>query len=159
MFKNIIRLFLLTSLILTSLSACAAANKKVVLNQTDIHTDYAGVYITIVAAEDTDDGKILNAVWHNETLKSVTFDNRYTIEYNNGGVWESVLKKDFAVTEIAHVINSQSVYEKSYSTEFFKLSRDGEYRLKVDFYVTESENKVISGESYAIFTVSSLDEK
>ena len=48
-------------------------SKEIVLTDEDIHTDYAGVYLTLSSVDDSGEHKKLNAVWHNETFKEVTY--------------------------------------------------------------------------------------
>lgn len=108
-------------------------SKDIVLTDEDIHTDYAGVYLTLSSVDDSGEHKKLNAVWNNETFKEVTYGEGYKIEYLEDGEWKSVLKGEHIVSSIANVLKAKGTNEKSYSTELFDLSKEGTYRLISDF--------------------------
>ena len=108
-------------------------SKEIVLTDEDIHTDYAGVYLTLSSVDDSSEHKKLNAVWHNETFKEVTYGEGYKIEYLEDGEWKSVLKGEHIVMSIAYLLEAKDTKEKSYSTELFDLSKEGTYRLISDF--------------------------
>ena len=108
-------------------------SKDIVLTDEDIHTDYAGVYLTLSSVDDSGEHKKLNAVWHNETFKEVTYGEGYKIEYLEDGEWKSVLKGEHIVMSIAYLLEAKGTKEKSYSTELFDLSKEGTYRLISDF--------------------------
>ena len=108
-------------------------SKEIVLTDEDIHTDYAGVYLTLSSVDDSGEHKKLNAVWHNETFKEVTYGEGYKIEYLEDGEWKSVLKGEHIVMSIAYLLEAKDTKEKSYSTELFDLSKEGTYRLISDF--------------------------
>ena len=108
-------------------------SKDIVLTDEDIHTDYAGVYLALSSVDDSGDHKKLNAVWHNETFKEVTYGEGYNIEYLEDGEWKSVLKGEHIVMSIGYLLKAKQTTEKSYSTELFDLSKDGTYRLISDF--------------------------
>ena len=108
-------------------------SKEIVLTDEDIHTDYAGVYLTLSSVDDSGEHKKLNAVWHNETFKEVTYGEGYKIEYLEDGEWKSVLKGEHIVMSIAYLLEAKGTKEKSYSTELFDLSKEGTYRLISDF--------------------------
>ena len=108
-------------------------SKDIVLTDEDIHTDYAGVYLTLSSVDDSGEHKKLNAVWHNETFKEVTYGEGYKIEYLEDGEWKSVLKGEHIVSSIANLLKAKGTNEKSYSTDLFDLSKEGTYRLISDF--------------------------
>ena len=108
-------------------------SKEIVLTDEDIHTDYAGVYLTLSSVDDSGEHKKLNAVWHNETFKEVTYGEGYKIEYLEDGEWKSVLKGEHIVMSIAYLLEAKGTKEKSYSTELFDVSKEGTYRLISDF--------------------------
>ena len=108
-------------------------SKEIVLTDEDIHTDYAGVYLTLSSVDNSGEHKKLNAVWHNETFKEVTYGEGYKIEYLEDGEWKSVLKGEHIVSSIANLLKAKGTNDKSYSTELFDLSKEGTYRLISDF--------------------------
>ena len=108
-------------------------SKEIMLTDEDIHTDYAGVYLTLSSVDDSGEYKKINAVWHNETFKEVTYGEGYKIEYFEDGEWKSVLKGEHIVSSIANLLKAKGTNEKSYSTELFDLSKEGTYRLISDF--------------------------
>lgn len=121
--------------LITLLSCLVGCNnsKDIVLTDEDIHTDYAGVYLTLSSVDSSGEHKKLNAVWHNETFKEVTYGEGYKIEYLEDGEWKSVLKGEHIVSSIANLLKAKGTNEKSYSTELFDLSKEGTYRLISDF--------------------------
>ena len=130
--KKVISLVLSLITLLFCLVGCNNS-KEIVLTDEDIHTDYAGVYLTLSSVDDSGEHKKLNAVWHNETFKEVTYGEGYKIEYLEDGEWKSVLKGEHIVMSIAYLLEAKGTKEKSYSTELFDLSKEGTYRLISDF--------------------------
>ena len=130
--KKILSLVLALITLLFCLVGCNNS-KDIVLTDEDIHTDYAGVYLTLSSVDDSGEHKKLNAVWHNETFKEVTYGEGYKIEYLQDGEWKSVLKGEHIVSSIANLLKAKGTNEKSYSTELFDLSKEGTYRLISDF--------------------------
>ena len=130
--KKILSLVLALITLLFCLVGCDNS-KDIVLTDEDIHTDYAGVYLTLSTVDDSGEHKKLNAVWHNETFKEVTYGEGYKIEYLEDGEWKSVLKGEHNVSSIANLLKAKGTNEKSYSTELFDLSKEGTYRLISDF--------------------------
>ena len=130
--KKVISLALALITLLFCLVGCNNS-KDIVLTDEDIHTDYAGVYLTLSSVDDSGEHKKLNAVWHNETFKEVTYGEGYKIEYLEDGEWKSVLKGEHIVMSIAYLLEAKGTKEKSYSTELFDLSKEGTYRLISDF--------------------------
>lgn len=115
------------------------------------YTDYEGVYITIESINDADGGKVIDAVWHNETDKTICFGLGYTIEYLNGDGWESVQLTDFAIPELACILEGGRSGTQSYTTKYFNLLRPGTYRIMTEFYVQESD--IGAQSTYALFDV------
>ena len=130
--KKILSLVLALITLLFCLVGCDNS-KDIVLTDEDIHTDYAGVYLTLSSVDDSGEHKKLNAVWHNETFKEVTYGEGYKIEYLEDGEWKSVLKGEHIVSSIANLLKAKGTNEKSYSTELFDLSKEGTYRLISNF--------------------------
>ena len=130
--KKILSLVLALITLLFCLVGCDNS-KDIVLTDEDIHTDYAGVYLTLSSVDDSGEHKKLNAVWHNETFKEVTYGEGYKIEHLQDGEWKSVLKGEHIVSSIANLLKAKGTNEKSYSTELFDLSKEGTYRLISDF--------------------------
>lgn len=130
--KKTLSLVLAFIILLFCLVGCNNS-KEIVLTDKDIHTDYAGVYLTLSSVDDSGEHKKLNAVWNNETFKEVTYGEGYKIEYLEDGEWKSVLKGEHIVSSIANLLKAKGTNEKSYSTELFDLSKEGTYRLISDF--------------------------
>ena len=107
--------------------------KDIVLTDDDIHTDYAGVYLTLSSVDSSGEHKKLNAVWHNETFKEVIYGDGYNIEYLENDEWISVMNGEHIVLSIANILKVKDTQKKTYSTELFDLSKDGTYRLISDF--------------------------
>ena len=114
-------------------------SKEIVLTDEDIHTDYAGVYLTLSSVDDSGEHKKLNTIWHNETFKEVTYGEGYKIEYFEDGEWKSVLATDFAVMDIGLILPAGGKQEKSYSLQYFDVSEKGTYRIRCEFYPGDGE--------------------
>ncbi len=136
--KKLLSLALALTTFLFCLVGCDNS-KDIVLTDEDIHTDYAGVYLTLSSVDSSGEHKKLNAVWHNETFKEVTYGEGYKIEYLDNSEWKSVLKGEHYVTSIAYLLKANDTKEKSYSTELFDLSKEGTYRLISDFSLGDGE--------------------
>lgn len=130
--KKTLSLILALIILLFCLVGCNNS-KEIVLTDEDIHTDYAGVYLSLSSVDNSGEHKKLNVVWHNETFKEVTYGEGYNIEYLEDGEWKSVLKGEHIVMSIGYLLKAKQTNEKSYSTELFDLSKDGTYRLISDF--------------------------
>lgn len=130
--KKTLSLILALITILFCLVGCNNS-KDIVLTDEDIHTDYAGVYLTLSSVDSSGEHKKLNAVWHNETFKEVIYGEGYKIEYLENDEWISVLNGEHIVSSIANILKAKDTQEKTYSTELFDLSKEGTYRLISDF--------------------------
>ena len=128
---------------LLSLISC---NNKIQLND-NCYTSYDGVYLTISSFDKENKAYLLNAVWHNETNYSVIYGNEYTIKYNDNGKWKDIANSDIEFTEIAHTLEPNSTNEKTYTTEFFNMSKKGTYALFATFYI-HLEEGVEQGNTY-----------
>ena len=141
---------LLTFTLLFLLTSCTG---EISISDSEYYTDFDSVYITIDAVEGEGKEQKLLVTWHNETDMPVIFGYAYSIEYSKDGEWKKVLKKDFAIIEIACVVEPENVARMSYKTEYFDLSREGVYRLIVDFYVQTGGESNSQGTTYAEFSV------
>ena len=150
--KKIFSLVITLTLFALSIFGCSI-NQEIVCNMENVHTDYAGVYLTIVSVEKADEGQKINAVSHNETTKEVTYGYFYTIEYKNGEEWQNINKSDLNFPEVGIVLSANSAGEMSYATKYFNLGKKGTYRLRSNFSVHESEQRIVSGSTYAEFEV------
>ena len=128
-------------------------SKEIVLTDEDIHTDYAGVYLTLSSVDDSGEYKKLNAVWHNETTKTVTYGNWFVIEKKDGGNWTEVSTADVSFTEEAYIIKPNETSEKSYTTKFADISKEGTYRVRTEFYVQESNDNSKRGTTWIEFEI------
>lgn len=103
---------------------------KNVIYESDIFTDFEGVYLSVKSIETAENGdKILNLIWHNDTSEEMIFGEMYTIEYKDGNEWKDVSVGDIYFNEIANLLGPKSEINKSYTTEQFDISKDGTYRL------------------------------
>ena len=122
-------------LLLTFAGCNSETNKDIFLNDEDIHTDYAGVHLTLESVEDNEENKKLNVVWHNETETEVTYGKGYNIEIKTEIGWESVLTSELIVPSIGIILKADGENNEFYSTENFDVSEEGVYRLRCEFYV------------------------
>ena len=141
--------------IITLLSCLVGCNnsKDIVLTDEDIHTDYAGVYLTLSSVDSSGEHKKLNAVWHNETTKTVTYGNWFVIEMKDGDNWTDVSTADVSFTEEAYIVESNKRSEKSYTTKFADISKEGVYRVRTEFFVQESNGASERGTTWIEFEV------
>ena len=116
-------------------------SKEIVLTDEDIHTDYAGVYLTLTAIDDSDEHIQLKTVWHNETRQEIMYGEYYQIEKyeDSTNTWKSVLATDFAVMDIGLILPAGGKQEKSYSLQYFDVSEKGTYRIRCEFYPGDGE--------------------
>ena len=128
-------------------------SKEIVLTDKDIHTDYAGVYLTLSSVDESGEYSKLNAVWHNETTKTVTYGNWFVIEKKDGENWTDVSTADVQFTEEAYVLESNKTNEKSYTTKFADISGEGTYRVRTEFHVQESDGSSKRGITWIEFEV------
>lgn len=141
--------------LITLLSCLVGCNnsKDIVLTDENIHTDYAGVYLTLSSVDSSGEYKKLNAVWHNETTKTVTYGNWFLIEMKDGDNWTEVSSADVSFTEEAYIVEPNKTSEKSYTTKFADISKEGVYRVRTEFYVQESNGASERGTTWIEFEV------
>lgn len=142
--------FLLTLSVCFFLTSCAG---KIVLKDGAYHTDFNGIYITIDSIEGEGREQKLVTTWHNETDYPVTFGLWYVIEYKNGDEWENVQIVDYAIPEIACMLEPSSQSSMSYATEYFSFMRAGTYRLRSECYVQTGAESNTTVLLYTEFTV------
>ena len=130
--KKVISLVLAIITLLFCLVGCDNS-KDIVLTDEDIHTDYAGVYLTLSSVDDSGEHKKFNVVWHNETNQEFTFGEDFYIEILENDEWKSVLTEDMIVESIANLFPAKSTKEKTYSSLYFDLSKEGTYRIRCEF--------------------------
>ena len=128
-------------------------SKEIVLTDENIHTDYAGVYLTLSSVDTSGEHKKLNAVWHNETTKTVTYGNWFVIEKKDGDNWTDVSTADVSFTEEAYIVEANKTSEKSYTTKFADITKEGTYRVRTEFYVQESDESSKRGTTWIEFEV------
>ena len=117
------------------------------------HTTYDGVYISVDDVVDAEDiGKIIKVTWHNEGDVLVTFGLGYSIEYLDNGEWKNVQLTDFAVIDIACMLDGGETATQDYATKHFNLIREGVYRIRTEFYVSGENGG--SHSTWALFEVS-----
>ena len=145
----LISLILLTSLLSCDLISCDLGSvfDQIIAdhpssNELFIHGDrgeseYVGVYLTFDGAEYVDGAWHINVGWHNESSYEVVYGLAYTIEYYDGGKWVDVKTTDFAFEEIACVVMPNKTADETYTTKYFDVSRDGKYRLRTEFNISD----------------------
>lgn len=155
----------------------------IVSNTESIHTDYEGVYISVESIySDYSEDKVFNVVWHNETLREITYGETYAIEYKEGTQWRDVSKEEINFLTIGYSLKPHSTAEKSYSTQRFDISGSGTYRLRswfsngdgnryhtwIEFVISASASNIggadepaysITGKSLTLSDVVSLAKK
>ena len=143
--KKFVSISLVLAMVLLCFSGCALT----IIPSDEIHTDYEGVYISISEIDNSGDAPVLVVTWHNDTDETVCFGVGYTIEYFDGGEWKNIQIADFAVIEIACILEPRESGEQRYSTKYFNMLREGKYRIRTEFYVQGDEPK--SGTTWAEF--------
>ena len=117
----------------------------------EVYTDYEGVYITIEEIETVEGEKVANVVWHNESNETVCYGLGYKVEFYNGESWEDVQFVDFAIPEIACIMEPGETGTQSYRLKYFNFLRSGTYRISSEFYIQSSDLGALN--TYAIFDV------
>jgi hypothetical protein len=137
-------LILMTSLV--CLSGCRSAYAPSMSQ----YTDCEGVYIMIDEIEADGFGETLTVSWHNETDYTVTFGLDYTIELYKNNEWVDIQMMDFGIPEVACILSPHSTMTQKYITKYFNTFAEGDYRIRVKFYIDNAPDYTI-GESYAPF--------
>jgi beta-lactamase regulating signal transducer with metallopeptidase domain len=113
----------------------AAENNKVT-NDDTVFTEYDGVYVTVKSVDINAGGHtVFNLEWNNETNKTVTYGEFYAIERKVGEEWVDVSTKQMMFFTIGLILKPESVAYKSYSAQYFDISKKGTYRVSVPFHV------------------------
>ena len=107
------------------------------------------IYITIDRIEMVDGKPIIHAIWHNESDRVICFGVGYKIERLDGDSWTDVMVEDFAIIEIACMMNPGESGEHTYRLEYFDVTSEGSYRILVDYSYSDEQGG--SGSTYAIF--------
>lgn len=105
----------------------------------EAYTDYEGVYITVEEIETVDGEKVANVTWHNESDETVCYGLGYKVEFYNGESWEDVQLVDFAIPEIACIVEPGETGTQKYRLKYFNFLRSGTYRISSEFYVQNSD--------------------
>ena len=143
--KRSVSIALVLAMVMLCFSGCALT----ISPSGEIHTDYEGVYISISGVDDSGDAPVLVVMWNNYSDETIAFGMHYTIEYFDGEEWKNIQIADFAVIEIACILEPGHSGEHRYSTKYFNMLRPGSYRIRTDFYVQGDEPK--SGSTWAEF--------
>ena len=144
--------YALISLIIASVMLCFCSCSVSFVSDDSVHTSYDGVYITIDSIDTDGSDTTLNVSLHNETELDACYGLGYTVEYNDGGEWKNIQITDFAIPEIACILEAGGVHERSYSTRYFNMLREGSYRIKIDLYLTEGDESVTVS-TFAVFNM------
>lgn len=147
--KKILALLLILSCAFT-LVGCSPS---ITLTDCDPHTDYQHAYIVVAGIEATDRGTMLIVSWHNDTGYSLGYGLGYDIQYHSGDEWVSVRVTDFAIPEIWCMLDSGESGMQKYNTKYFCTLLPGEYRIVVEFYVSDRPDGTTRGTAYALFYV------
>ena len=142
--------YALISMIIAMVMLCFTSCSKSFSYDDSVYTTYDGVYITVDGIETEGSETILNVSLHNETDGDACYGLGYTVEYNDGGEWKNIQITDFAIPEIACILEAGGVHDRSYSTKYFNMMREGSYRIKIDIYLYEGEESVTVS-TYAVF--------
>lgn len=148
--KKVISILLTLTLTILLLTSCAG---EISISGSKYYTDFDGVYITIDAVEGEGNKQKLVTTWHNETEYPVTFGLWYVIEYKDGDEWENVQIVDYAIPEIACMLEPNSEVPMSYATEYFRFMREGTYRLRSECYVQTRAESNTTAILYTEFAV------
>lgn len=101
------------------------------------YSEYSGVYLALEGAEYIDGAWRLEVGWHNESDYEVTYGAAYTVEYKEDGEWKNVTVADVEFIEIAYVLKPHSEAGETYTMKYFDLSKEGKYRIKTDFNISD----------------------
>jgi hypothetical protein len=144
--KKILSSILLLSVIMLCFTGC----ESVYATSFSKYTDFEGIYITVDEIEANGLSEVLTVTWHNETDYTATFGLNYTIQFYDNEQWNNIRVIDFAILEIACILEPHSTITRSYSTEYFNTLIPGDYRIQVNFYV-DNEPDYTAGTTFAPF--------
>ena len=143
-------LVIISVILLASLTSCdfVSVFEEIIVDQPSpeelfVHggkseSEYVGVYLTLEGAEYIDGTWRLEVRWHNETNYDVIYGAAYTIEYEDDGEWTDVTVGDVEFIEIAYSLGAHSVSGEIYTTKNFDVSREGKYRIKTEFNISDA---------------------
>ncbi len=141
--KKAIAIILLLNLVLCLLGCSWIEQTVVNSNRTyliteSVNTTLDGAYITLESInKDEKKQPVFEVKWHNETNNTITFGMGYYIERLDGEEWKSVQTSDFAIIEIACVMDPGQSGNQTYSGEYFSFKEAGTYRIRTEFYVPD----------------------
>lgn len=105
------------------------------------HSEFDGVYLTVKSIDQNHGGHyVFNIIWNNLTDKEVLYGANYDIEYKNGDTWKSVAEETITFPSIGYTLKADSTEHKKYTTQWFDISKTGEYRLITDFSVDDGNS-------------------
>ena len=120
--------------------------------RSEVYTDYDGVCITIEEITIEDGQRYADVVWHNNSDETICYGLGYKVEFYNGESWEDVQFVDFAIPEIACILEPGQSGMQTYRLKYFNFLRPGTYRIKTEFRI---QDDVVLAEqtTYALFEV------
>lgn len=135
-------------------------NHENIIKRNDaVFTDYNGVYITLNSIEETtDNSKIFNVEWHNETSAEITYGEMFYIEYKDGNNWIDTATQEVVFHLIGFLLKADETKEEAYTTQYNDISETGTYRLIVPFSVNGSDKEYNTWVEFEIDSISISEE-
>ena len=135
-------------------------NHENIIKRNDaVFTDYNGVYITLNSIEETtDNSKIFNVEWHNETSAEITYGEMFYIEYKDGNNWIDTATQEVVFHLIGFLLKADETKEETYTTQYNDISETGTYRLIVPFSVNGSDKEYKTWVEFEIDSISISEE-
>lgn len=150
--KRMVAIGIVWITLLLCLTGCNGSY-EILLADGQSHTEHSGVYLTLSSVDSSGEYRKLVALWHNETSQTVTFGNWFVIERKEGEDWINVTTADVCFTEEAYLLEPGSTREKSYTTEYADLSREGTYRVRTEYSLQNGDDAFNSGMTWVEFEV------
>ena len=135
-------------------------HKNVIERNDAIFTDLNGVYITLNSIEETtDNSKIFNVEWHNETSAEITYGEMFYIEYKDGNKWVDTATQDVVFHLIGFLLKPDETKEETYKAQYNDISEKGTYRLVVPFSVNGSTEEYKTWVEFELNEISTTQER
>ncbi len=135
-------------------------HKNIIKRNDAVFTDYDGVYITLNSIEETtDNSKIFNVEWHNETSVEITYGEMFYIEYKDGNKWVDTATQEVVFHLIGFLLKADEIKEETYTSQYNDISEKGTYRLVVPFSINGSNKEYKTWVEFEFDEISTTEEK
>ncbi len=155
---------LVTIILSVVVAVCFLTNplthKNIIERNDAVFTDFNGVYITLNSIEETtDNSKIFNVEWHNETSAEITYGEMFYIEYKDENKWVDTSTQEVVFHLIGFLLKPDETKEETYKAQYNDISETGTYRLVVPFSVSGSTEEYKTWVEFELDEISTTQER